>query len=398
MDELYRMIQNGIGEKAVETRRYLHKHAEVSEHEYRTMEYIAARLESLGIPCRRGVAETGVVGLIEGRTDGPVVGLRADIDALPVQEENEGLEYASVNPGVMHACGHDAHTAILLGVAETLMQIRDRLKGSVKLIFQPAEESVGGAERMIAEGVLENPKVDVMFGLHVVTQARPGQIVYRYGKMNAASDMFTVVVNGKSSHGASPEEGIDAILIAANIITACQSTVSRNVSPVDSAVCSFGTIHGGNVRNQVADRVVMTGILRTLCPETRLLMRERVRAIVEGTAKMLGGSAELILEPSYCSLINNDTMVDLVRKNAERLLGAENVLTLEAPLLGVEDFAYFAEAVPACFFYLGAGTGNPEHDVAHSCHFNIDDSCIPVGIRLQVENVLRYFESVNKDC
>ena len=366
MDEIYEIINSGIGEAAIAARRYLHMHAEVSEHEYGTMEYIASRLEALGIPFKKGVAETGVVGIIEGPAGGPVVGLRADIDALPIQEENGGLEYASINPGAMHACGHDAHTAILLGTAEVLMRIKDRLKGSVKLIFQPAEESIGGAERMIAEGVMENPRVDVMFGLHVETDILPGQVIYRYGKMNAASDMFTVNVYGKSSHGASPEQGVDAIVIAAEIITACQTTVSRNVSPVDSAVCSFGTIHGGNVRNQVADKVELKGILRTLSPETRLLMRERVRAIVEGTARMHGGRAELLLEPSYCSLINNDTIVNLVKANAERLLGPENVLYLDAPRLGVEDFAYFAEAVPACFFYLGAGTGDPEHDVAHS--------------------------------
>ena len=382
--------REGIGARAVALRRYLHRHAECSEHEHGTMALIAEHLRSLGIPCRTGVAETGVVGLIEGALPGPVIALRADIDALPIQEENPGLDYASENPGVMHACGHDAHTAILLGTAELLLRLREQLHGSVKLLFQPAEESIGGAERMIAEGVLENPHVDAVFGLHVANDLRPGQIGLRYGQMYAASDMLTVKLFGRSCHGAHPSEGVDAILIAAQILSACQSVVSRNVAPTDAAVCTFGTIRGGQVRNQVADYVEMTGILRTLCPETRLLLRERVRTICEQTAAMMGGRAEFLLEPSYGPLINDDGMVDRVRENTAALLGAEATVLRRVPSLGVEDFAYFAAERPACFFHLGAGTGDPRHDVAHSSSFNIDERCIPLGICLQALNVLSY--------
>lgn len=384
------MELESIGERAIETRRYLHRHAELSEHEYGTMEYIAGRLEALGIPCRKGIAETGVVGLIEGSRPGPVIGLRADIDALPILEKNVGLAYASENLGVMHACGHDAHTAILLGTAELLCRMKEELRGSVKLFFQPAEESIGGAERMIAEGVLENPHVDAIFGLHVANDLRPGQIGCKYGKMYAASDMLTVKIHGKSCHGAHPSEGVDAILIAAQILNACQSVVSRNVAPEDSAVCTFGTIRGGNVRNQVADYVEMTGILRTLTPETRLLVRKRVRTICLQTAELMGGSAEFLVEPSYSPLINTDSMVDQVKANASALLGADQVFMREVPSMGVEDFAYFAAARPACFFHLGAGTGEPQHDIAHSCFYDLDESCIPIGIRLQALNVLNY--------
>ena len=382
--------REGIGARAVALRRYLHRHAEPSEREYGTMALIAEHLTDLGIPCRKGVADTGVVGLIEGALPGPVIALRADIDALPIQEENPGLDYASENPGVMHACGHDAHTAILLGTAELLLRLRDRLHGSVKLLFQPAEESVGGAARMIAEGVLENPHVDAVFGLHVASDLLPGRIGLRYGQMYAASDMLTVKVFGRSCHGAHPSAGVDAILIAAQILTACQSVVSRNVAPTDAAVCTFGTIHGGQVRNQIADCVEMTGILRTLCPETRLLLRERVRTICEQTAAMMGGRAEFLLEPSYGPLINDEGMVDRVCENAAALLGEGSTMLRREPSLGVEDFAYFAAERPACFFHLGAGTGDPQHDLAHSSSFDIDERCIPIGICLQALNVLNY--------
>lgn len=384
------MAREGIGARAVALRRQLHRQAERSEQEYGTMSRIAEHLSTLGIPCCTGVAETGVVGLIEGALPGPVIALRADIDALPIQEENPGIDYASETAGVMHACGHDAHTAILLGTAEVLLRLRAQLRGCVKLLFQPAEESIGGAERMIAEGVLENPHVDAVFGLHVANDLHPGQIGLRFGQMYAASDMLTVKIHGRSCHGAHPSEGVDAILIAAQILTACQSVVSRNVAPTDAAVCSFGTIRGGQVRNQIADYVEMTGILRTLCPETRLLLRERVKTICVQTAAMLGGSAEFLVDPSYGTLINNDAMVEQVRANATALLGADSTVQRRVPSLGVEDFAFFAAERPACFFHLGAGTGDPRHDVAHSSSYDIDERCIPIGICLQALNVLNY--------
>ncbi len=384
------MAREKIAEKAVETRRYLHRHAELSGKEYGTMKLVAERLAGLGIPCRSGIADTGVVGLLDSGRPGPVIALRADMDALPIQEENEGLPYASENPGVMHACGHDAHTAILLGTAELLANLKDELCGSVKFLFQPAEEAIGGAERMIAEGVLEDPKVDAVFGLHVNSGLKPGQIGVKYGQMNAATDSVTVRVYGKSCHAAHPNNGVDAILIAAHILTACQSVVSRNVSPTDSAVCSFGTIKGGNVRNQVADYVEIKGTLRTLSPKTRLYVRERIRTICEQTASLMGGRAECQIHPGYAPLINDDAMVDQVRENAVFLLGKEQVSIRRLPSLGGEDFAYFAEARPACFFQLGSASDDPIHNVGHSCHFDLNEDCIPVGIRLQALNVLRF--------
>ena len=381
-----------VGEDAIALRRHLHMHPELSEHEHETMALICRKLEALGIPYVKNVADTGVVGLIRGAYPGPTVGLRADMDALPIQEKNDDLDYHSQVPGVMHACGHDVHTSVLWGTAATLSAMREELHGNVKLFFQPAEESIGGAERMIAEGHLED--VDYMLGLHVAPDLPAGQIGVKYGKMYAASDMLTLKVYGTSCHGAHPNNGIDAILIAAQILSGVQSVVSRNVGPNDAAVVSFGTIHGGNVRNQIADYVELTGIIRTLDPDTRLYARERVRTICEQTAAMLGGRAELIVEPSYSPLINNDRMVDLVKANAEAILGRENVILRKEPSLGVEDFAYFAAERPACFFHLGCGTDIPESRFVHSCYFRVDEDCIPLGIRLQTENVLRVMQEL----
>ena len=369
-----------VGEEAIALRRHLHAHPDLSEQETPTMELICEKLDALGIPYQKNVASTGVVGLIEGSFPGPVIGLRADMDALPIQEDHPDASYCSRKPGVMHACGHDAHTAILMGTAAVLSSMREQLHG---------------AERMIAEGCLENPHVDYVLGLHVAGNLPAGQIGVKYGQMYAASDMLTLKVFGKSCHGAHPDEGVDAILIAAHILTAVQSLVSRNVSPTDSAVCSFGTIRGGNVRNQIADYVELTGIIRTLTPEMRLFARNRVRDICEQTARMLGGRAELIVEPSYSPLINDDRLVDLVRNVALERLGSGSVALLKVPSLGVEDFAYFAAERPGCFFHLGCAHAEEKRRVGHSCFFDIDERCSPVGIELQVANVLRVLGSTD---
>ena len=376
----------------VDIRRRLHRIPERGFAEVKTQQVIMETLDALGIPYT--TERTWVVGVIEGALPGQVVALRADMDALPL-EEPEGLPFRSEHPGMMHACGHDAHTAILMGTAAVLSSMREQLHGSVKLFFQPAEETIGGAERMIAEGCLENPHVDYVLGLHVAGNLPAGQIGVKYGQMYAASDMLTLKVFGKSCHGAHPDEGVDAILIAAHILTAVQSLVSRNVSPTDSAVCSFGTIRGGNVRNQIADYVELTGIIRTLTPEMRLFARNRVRDICEQTARMLGGRAELIVEPSYSPLINDDRLVDLVRNVALERLGSGSVALLKVPSLGVEDFAYFAAERPGCFFHLGCAHAEEKRRVGHSCFFDIDERCIPVGIELQVANVLRVLGSTD---
>lgn len=389
MESVHQFITDSkIGEKAIEMRRHLHMHPELSEHEHETMEYICSMLDKLDIPYEKNIADTGVSAFIKGSFDGPTVGLRADIDALPIQEMNEDLPYKSQHAGVMHACGHDVHTSVLWGTAAVLSSMRQNLHGNVKLFFQPAEETIGGAERMIKAGCLENPHVDCMLGLHVSPDLPAGQIGIKYGQMYAASDMITIKIHGRSCHGARPQDGVDAILIAAQIINAVQTLVSRSIKPTDAAVCSFGTISGGNVRNQIADYVELSGIIRTLNPDTRLFARERVKTICEHTAEMMGGRAELIIEPSYSPLINDDKMVDTVKAAASQVLGAENVILEKEPALGVEDFAYFAAERPACFFHLGCAAEEPETRLLHSCYFKVDEQCIPVGIELQVQNVL----------
>ena len=391
------ILQNKVlSEEVIAMRRAIHENPGVSEHEEETMQYIAGKMKEWEIPYEAGVAETGLVALIKGAADGPVVGLRAEIEELPIQEET-GVDYASKVPGVMHACGHDCHTAILLGTAKVLAGMREELKGSIKLFFQPAEESIGGAERMIKAGYMENPHVDYMLGLHVAAEHDSGTVGIRYGKMYAASDMIDVTVSGKGAHGACPEEGIDPIAIAASIITTVQTVVSRTVAPVDSAVVSFGMIHGGTVRNQIPGKVELSGIIRTLLPETRVRVREQVRSIVEGVAKSMGGQAEFRVTEGYCPLINDDRVTELVEKNVEKLLGADAVIPEKEPHLGVEDFAYFAAERPACFFHLGVYHEKlGERIGAHNSKFNVDEDALIKGVALQVENVLALMEQGEK--
>ncbi len=388
------MIEKNLNEKniaeVIEMRRWLHTHAELSENEFQTMDYICERLTEWGIPFRKGVAETGVVGLIEGTGEGPTVALRADIDALPIIEET-GLPFASKNEGVGHACGHDAHTAILLEVAHILSQKRKDFCGKVKLLFQPAEETIGGAKRMIEDGCMQNPEVDYVLGLHVEPTLDVGQVGVRYGKMYAASDMIDLKIKGKGSHGAHPDEGVDAIMVAAMVLQGVQNIVGRNVSPLESAVCTFGRIEGGLVRNQIADEVKMQGILRTLTPEMRHFFRNRVIDVAVGTGKLMGAEVEVNLMESYGPLINNDAVTSIVEQTMVKMLGREQVIVEKEPDLGCEDFSYFATEKPGCYYHLGCH--NPkeeEHIDLHNPRFTIDEDCLAIGVALQVKNVLAF--------
>lgn len=371
----------------IEIRRDLHSHPELGFEEYYTSNKVKSLLKDMGIEYYEA-AKTGVVGIIRGGHRGKTVGLRADMDALPITEETN-LPFKSQNPGRMHACGHDAHTAILLGAARVLSSMKKELHGNVKLIFQPAEETTGGAKPMIEEGVLENPHVDCMFGLHVSNDYPAGSIGIRYGQAYAASDMFDIIIRGKGSHGASPELGCDAIMAAASVVNMLQTVVSRNISPLDSAVITIGTIKGGTARNIICDKVEMSGIIRTLTPETRQLALDRVKAIVEAVPKALGATGEFIRHESYTCLINNDSCVDIVKSNGERLLGKDKVYLVKQPQMGVEDFAYFAEAVPSAFFFLGCRKKREDEVFsAHNPRFDIDEACLMTGVRMQVANTL----------
>lgn len=377
-----------ITDEMIAIRRELHRHPELGTQEHETHARICALLDKWGIE-HRDIADTGVLGIIRGGKPGNVVGIRADIDALPLQEDKT-RSYCSLNDGVMHACGHDVHTTVLLGVAKLCSEMGSELPGTVKLFFQPAEETVGGGERMVQQGACEDPKVDYSIGLHVQPYMDAGFVELRYGQLNAACDTVTITVRGKAGHGAYPERGNDAIVAAAGVITALQTFVSRSISPLNSAVLTVGTIHGGVRSNIVADEVTMTATLRTLDPETRSFAARRITEIAQGVAQGYGCQAEVEVELGYSALINTDAVVDVIRENAVRLLGEDHVLMKQYPSLGGEDFQYFSDASTrgGAFYHLGCG--NREKGITAALHnqqFDVDERCIPVGIELQL-NIL----------
>ncbi|MGD9568993.1 MAG: M20 family metallopeptidase [Sedimentibacter sp.] len=381
-------------DELINIRRELHRNPELGGSEYKTMDFICSYLDSWNIEYEKGVAETGVMAIVRGKNktyNSICIGIRADIDALPIKEETN-IDFKSLNEGKMHACGHDAHTAVALYCAKIIKTMESELKGDVKFFFQPAEETTGGAERMINEGCLKNPDVDYVFGLHVDPNLRTGKISIKYGKMMASSDELRIKVYGKSTHGAHPHNGIDPVVIACNIVMSLQSLVSRNISPLNSAVLTMGSIHGGTGGNIIPDEVEMVGILRTLDPETREFMKRRIAEIVESVPKAMGGEGNLLIRESYGALINNDEAVDSIKETAVKILGKDNVVILEYPNMGTEDFSYFCQNTKACFFNLGCR--NEQMDAVypiHSSKFMLDEACLETGVRLQVENILRIF-------
>lgn len=372
----------------IDIRREFHRHPELGMAEHWTSGKISALLEEMGIPQRTGVANTGIVGIIKGGQTGKTVALRADMDALPISEDT-GLPYSSLNDGQMHACGHDAHLAILLGAARILNSLKTELTGNLKLFFQPAEETVGGAKPMIEAGCMEDPHVDNVLGLHVTPYAAAGEIMIRPGKICAASDGLIISIQGRSAHAAYPEEGTDAIAIAAQVVTALQTIISRNLSPLDSGVITLGMIHGGHQENIIADRVRLSGTIRTLDPDTRRKVKERIQTLVSGIVAGLGGESIVEFEEGYPPVINDEHLIEMIETNATALLGKEKVLFKERPSMGVEDFAYFCQAAPSAFYYLGCG--NPERGITapgHSSKFQINEACLKTGVLLQVVNTL----------
>ena len=386
--ELQQKIE-AITDEMIAIRRELHQHPELGTQELETQKRISALLDKWGIehkPC----ADTGIVGIIRGGKPGNVVGIRADIDALPLQEDRS-RSYCSLNAGVMHACGHDVHTTILLGVARMCKELGQELPGTVKLFFQPAEETVGGGDRMVREGCCKDPDVDYTIGLHVQPYMDVGTVEMRYGQLNASCDTVTIKVKGKAGHGAYPERGGDAIVAAAGIVSGLQTFVSRNISPLNNAVLTIGTINGGTKSNIVADEVRMTGTLRTLAPETRIFAKERITALAQCIAQGYGCTAEVDVEWGYACLINTDEVVDVMKARAEELLGKEHVLMKQFPSLGGEDYSYFIDGSKkgGAFYHLGCGNSKQGVTAAlHNQQFDVDERCIPLGIRLQMAFVL----------
>ncbi len=378
-------------------RQDFHKNPELSEKEYRTMDEISRILDSWGIEYQKGVAETGIVAIVRGKKEGKTVALRSDIDALPITEDND-VPYKSENDGISHACGHDAHITIALGAAKIIKSMEDVLCGNVKFFFQPAEETVGGAERMIKAGCMENPKVEHVLGLHVSPNVEVGKLELRYGKMNASSDMITIIARGKSAHGANPEKSIDPIVIAANIILALQTIVSRNLSPLNSAVFTIGSLHAGTKGNIIPDDVRMECILRTLDNDTRAYMKTRICNIVENVARAYGGEGKVIIQESYAPLINDDETVAKIEEVAKQVVGIENISHVQSAELFAEDFSYFTQVAPSCFYNLGCG--NEKRNIVHPLHnskFDIDEECLVIGVEMQVRGVLKLLEEYDEN-
>ena len=370
----------------VDIRRRLHRIPERGFAEVKTQRVIMETLNALGIPYT--TERTWVVGVIEGGLPGEVVALRADMDALPL-EEPEGLPFRSEHPGMMHACGHDAHMTMVLGAAKVLMGMRDRLPGTVKLLFQPAEETDGGAEPMVQRGVMENPHVDRVYGLHVQPYLPVGVIETRAGTLNASTDDVELTILGRSSHGAYPESGADAIVCAAQVITSLQTLVSRNVSPLASAVLSLGMISGGTAGNIICDRVTLRGTLRTANGEIRAMMKRRIEEVASGVAAAMGCTAEVRITSGYAALVNDEAEAGRVMRVGARLLGERNVLRKAAPSMGGEDFSFFCESVPGAFFHLGCvKKEDMPAPLLHSRDFHLDEDCLTVGAMMHVALVL----------
>ncbi len=375
-----------------DVRRDFHMHPELGGRETRTSAKVQEYLREMGVECAPLPGSTAVVGLIRGGQEGPTVAIRADMDALPIQETND-KPYRSTCDGVMHACGHDAHTTILLGTAKLFAPLRAELPGNLKLLFQPAEETTGGAEDMVRAGCMKNPDVDYCIGLHVMAGTPVGQVEMKYGAMNGASDTAEIIIRGKKSHGAYPELGTDAVAIAAQVVTALQTLVSRNVSPLDSAVLTVGSIHGGIQGNIVADEVKMLAAVRTIRPATRQLMRSRITAVAQGVSRAMGGDAEVVIHAGYKALINSDKVVDVALEAARELVGPENIRMRDQPSLGVEDFSYFLDAAPGAFYHLGcANAAKGITSAGHTATFDIDESCLPLGVLLHARTALRLME------
>ncbi len=400
-------------QKVIAWRHDFHQYPELGNRETRTAAIIARHLQSLGIEVKTNIAKTGVVGILKGNKPGPVVALRADMDGLPVTEKTN-LPFASKakgiyngqEVGVMHACGHDAHVAILMGVAEILAGMKKELRGTVKFIFQPAEEGSqkgeeGGAELMVKEGVLENPKVDVIFGLHMNAQVEVGKITYRPGSTFAGVADMKITVKGKPAHGAKPWISVDPIVVASQIVGSLQTIVSRNVNIAENAaVVTIGTIHGGTRFNIIADQVEMTGTIRTLSATDEAYVFGRIKQIAEKTAEAAGATAvvEIPYSAHYPVTFNNEALTAAMLPSFQKTVGKENVL-LVAPETISEDFSFFAQKVPGLYFYIGGMPKGKDPATAASHHtpdFFIDDSAYKTGLNVFCNLVFDYMEMNKK--
>lgn len=392
--------------KVIDWRHYFHQNPELSNREFNTAKKIAEHLKSLGLEVQTGVAKTGVVAILKGDKPGKVVALRADIDALPVTERND-LPFKSTKTdvflgeetGVMHACGHDTHTAILMGVAEVLTKNKNLIKGTVKFIFQPAEEGPppgeeGGAKLMVKEGVLENPKVDAIFGLHIASGQPVGTLAYRSEGIMAAVERYVVTIRGKQTHGARPWAGVDPIYIAAKIVDGFQAIISRESELTNgAAVITVGKISGGVRFNIIPEKAELIGTVRTLDPKMREFIIKRMNEVASGIAKTYRGEASISWQSNTLVTYNDPKLTKQMLPSLEKAAGKENVFEVK-PVTGGEDFSYFSDKVPGLYFFLGGMTpGNTEAFPHHTPDFKIDDSSMKLGVKTFCQLTLDYLNN-----
>jgi len=389
MTTLFLAEAQALAEQLVAIRRDLHMHPELGFQEVRTARIVAEQLSALGYEVVTGVGKTGVVGLLGGAQPGErTVLLRFDMDALPIAEEND-VPYRSQTPGIMHACGHDAHVAVGIGMATLLARHREQFGGTVKLMFQPAEEGLGGALAMIADGVLKGPEVDVALGLHVSSNHNTGTAVVRSGAMMAAADKLHVLVRGKGGHAAHPDQTIDAVLVASHIVVALQTVISRNLNPEDVGVITVGSIHAGSAGNVIADTAELHGSIRSFSEETRDLLHRRIAELAGGVATALGAMAEVTLTRGVDPTVNAAEPTAIVYDVAAAVLGEDNVDTTYRTT-GGEDFSAVLARVPGNFFFLGArDEGRGITAPHHNPHFDIDETCLPQGVAILCEAAVR---------
>ncbi|MDJ1504822.1 M20 family metallopeptidase [Xanthocytophaga agilis] len=376
-------LANQYSEEIISNRRHLHMHPELSFHEKKTARFVADYIRQIGLTPQEGIADTGVVVLIEGKNpESKTVALRADMDALPITEAND-VPYKSLNEGVMHACGHDVHTSSLLGTAKILHALRDQFEGSVKLVFQPGEEKIpGGASLMIRDGVLQNPAPNGMFGQHVAPNIPVGKVGFREGLYMASTDEIYIKVKGKGGHGAMPEYNIDPVLIAAHLIVSLQQIVSRNAPPKIPCVLSFGKVIANGATNVIPNEVYIEGTFRTMDEVWREKAHKTMVKMAEGIAEAMGGSCEFEIRKGYPFLKNHPELTRRAKNYAIDYLGAENVLDLDIWMAG-EDFAFYTQHTDACFYRLG--TRNEARGIISSVHtptFDVDEAALPLGAGL----------------
>lgn len=374
----------------VKWRRGFHQRPELGFQEKLTAEFVAKKLHEWGIEHQTGIAQTGIVATISGHQPGPVLAIRADMDALPVQEQNQ-VPYRSQHDGVMHACGHDGHTAIALGTAHYLAQHRDDFAGTVKLIFQPAEEGPGGAKPMVEAGVLNDPDVDAIIGLHLWNNLPLGTVGVRSGPLMAAVELFRCKISGRGGHGAMPHQTVDSVLVSAQVVSALQAIVARNINPLDAAVVTVGELHAGSAMNIIADTAQMSGTVRYFNPALEKLIPQRVEQVIAGICQSHGATYDLDYWQLYPPVVNDEQITQLVQSVAETVVETPAGVVPECQTMGGEDMSFFLQAVPGCYFFMGSA--NPDKDLAYPHHhprFDFDETALGMGVEMFIRCVEKF--------